>query len=58
MRTAPERGVDVFKIHVQVGDFDLADPQLAEALGECRGIGTTGRHPRGRPTAVVAHAGA
>jgi predicted TIM-barrel fold metal-dependent hydrolase len=31
VRTAPERGVDVFKIHVQVGDFDLVDPQLAKA---------------------------
>jgi predicted TIM-barrel fold metal-dependent hydrolase len=28
---ALEREVDVFKIHVQVGDFDLGDPQLADA---------------------------
>jgi hypothetical protein len=30
--TALERGVDVFKIYVQVGDFDLADPQLGDWL--------------------------
>jgi predicted TIM-barrel fold metal-dependent hydrolase len=29
--TALDRGADVFKIHVQVGDFDLGDPLLAEA---------------------------
>ena len=31
VRAALERGVDVFKIHVQVGDFDIGDPMLAEA---------------------------
>ncbi len=31
VRGALEQGVDIFKIHVQVGDFDIADPLLAEA---------------------------
>ena len=39
-------GVQVFKVHVQVGDFDLLDPLLDEAWGDH----SRSRHTRGRST--------
>jgi uncharacterized protein len=42
-----ENGVDVFKIHVQVGEFDLDDPLLDEVWGTLADAGTP----------VVIHAG-
>jgi uncharacterized protein len=35
-----EAGTEVFKIHVQVGDFDLGDPLLDEAWGQVADAGT------------------
>ena len=42
-----ESGTEVFKVHVQVGDFDLADPLLDEVWGLLADAGTP----------VVVHAG-
>ena len=33
-------GTDVFKMHVQVGDFDLVDPLLDDAWGQIADAGT------------------
>lgn len=44
---ALEHGVDVFKIHVQVGDFDVRDPLLDHAWGMIADAGTP----------VIIHAG-
>jgi predicted TIM-barrel fold metal-dependent hydrolase len=35
-----EAGTDVFKVHVQVGDFDLLDPMLDDAWGTLADAGT------------------
>ncbi len=35
-----EAGTDVFKVHVQVGNFDLLDPMLDDAWGELADAGT------------------
>jgi uncharacterized protein len=35
-----EAGTDVFKVHVQVGNFDLLDPMLDEAWGAVADAGT------------------
>jgi predicted TIM-barrel fold metal-dependent hydrolase len=40
-------GAEIFKVHVQVGDFDVGDPLLAEAWGVLEDAGTP----------VVVHAG-
>jgi len=42
-----DEGVEVFKVHVQVGEFDLADPLLDDAWGMLSDTGTP----------VVIHAG-
>ena len=42
-----EQGVEVFKVHVQVGDFDLRDPLLDKVWGQLADAGTP----------VVIHAG-
>jgi len=35
-----DAGTDVFKVHVQVGDFDLVDPLLDDAWGQIADAGT------------------
>jgi predicted TIM-barrel fold metal-dependent hydrolase len=47
VRTRIEDGAEVFKVHVQVGGFDLRDPLLAEVWGVLEDAGTP----------VVLHAG-
>ena len=47
VKQALDRGVEVFKIHVQVGDFDVRDPQLDEAWCQIAEAGVP----------VVVHAG-
>lgn len=42
-----DEGVEIFKVHVQVGDFDLRDPHLDKAWGQIADAGTP----------VVIHAG-
>lgn len=42
-----EDGVEIFKVHVQVGNFDLRDPQLDKVWGQLADAGTP----------VVVHAG-
>ncbi len=44
---ALDGGVDIFKVHVQVGDFDLRDPHLDKVWGQLADSGTP----------VVIHAG-
>ena len=39
-------GVEVFKVHVQVGEFRLDDPLLDERVGNARGRRHPGRDPR------------
>ena len=39
-------GVEVFKVHVQVGEFHLDDPLLDDGLGRARGRRHADRHPR------------
>ena len=41
-----DAGTEIFKVHVQVGDFDLVDPLLDEAWGTI----ADGRHPGRRST--------
>lgn len=47
VRDLVEAGTEVFKVHVQVGDFDLGDPLLRQAWGAVEDAGTP----------VVVHAG-
>jgi uncharacterized protein len=35
-----EQGVEIFKVHVQVGDFDVRDPLLDEVWGQLADAGT------------------
>jgi uncharacterized protein len=35
-----EQGVEIFKVHVQVGDFDVRDPQLDKVWGQLADAGT------------------
>jgi len=42
-----EKGVEIFKVHVQVGDFDVRDPMLDKVWGQLADAGTP----------VVIHAG-
>jgi hypothetical protein len=35
-----DAGTEIFKVHVQVGDFDLVDPLLEEAWGTIADVGT------------------
>ena len=61
-RRAVDAGTEVFKVHVQVGSFDLNDPLLDEAWGQVEDAGTPGRDPRrirpGRATSTPARADA
>ena len=41
-----EAGVEVFKLHTQVGEFRLDDPLLDEAFGAIEDAGTPVDHPR------------
>ncbi len=40
VRTALEAGTRIFKVHVQVGDFDPRDPELSDVWGQLADAGT------------------
>ena len=49
-RAASTRAREIFKVHVQVGDFDLDRPAARRGVGHARGRRHPGRHPRRRRT--------